>query len=91
VLAALTNFLNLCGDYLSEKISGPEFKEAFEMYMFDYGDDIDPEIYVYLDDILDAVTYYDPDEFREDDEHFLQEDELRAAVIEGLEKIKALL
>lgn len=90
VLTALTKFLNLCADYLSDDISGEEFKETFEMYMFDYGDEIKDEVYLLLDGILEAVTYFDASDFREDDEHYLAEDELRAAVQENYTKIKAL-
>lgn len=90
-MAALTKFLNLCTEYLAKDISGEQFKEAFEMYMFDYGDDIEAKLYIYLDNILDAVTYFDPSEVREDDEHYMQEDELREAVQENYEKIKDLI
>lgn len=91
VLTAITNFLNLCADYLSDDISGEEFKESFEIYMFDFGDDIEDEVYLLLDNILEAVTYFDASDFREDDEHYLAEDELRATVEENFAKIKALL
>lgn len=90
-MTSLAKFLHLCSDYLAEKISGEDFKTTYEMYMFDYGDDIAEEIYLYLDNILDAVTYFDASELREDDEHYMAEEELRATVRESLDHIQALL
>lgn len=89
-VTVLKKFLDLCMDYLAENVSGEEFKEAFEAYMFDYGDDVDAEAYPYLDNILDAATYYDTGDFREDDEHYMAEDELRATVKENLESLQTL-
>lgn len=91
MLNSLKKFLDLCADYLSENVESEQFKETFEMYMFDYGDDIEEEVFPYLDNILEAVTYFDSPEFREDDEHFLSEEELRDTVQENLEKIKAFV
>lgn len=90
-MTSLKRFVDLCEDYLSDEVSSEKFKEVFEMYMFDYGDDIEGEVYACLDNILDAVTYFDPSEFREDDEHFMAEDELRETVLENFERIKASL
>jgi hypothetical protein len=87
-LTSLQRFIDLCSQYLSGDLSSKSFADTFEMYMFDYGDEVEEETYILLDTILEAVTYYDTDSTREDDERFMEEAELRAIVRGNLEKIR---
>lgn len=88
---ALQKLLDLCTQFIAKDLPAAQFAETFERYMFDYGDDIDQESYVYLNEILEAVTYFDIGETKEDDENFVDETELRNIVKTNLDELKTAL
>lgn len=88
---AIQKLLRLCEHFLAQEVSATQFAETFEMYMFDYGDEIDEEAYIYLDEILEAVTYFDTNISKEDDENFVDEAELRTIVKTSIKELKTAL
>lgn len=88
---AIQKLLDLCADFIAKELPAAQFAETFEMYMFDYGDEINQESYIFLDEILEAVTYFDIGETKEDDENFVDETELRSIVKTNLAQLKTAL
>lgn|GEM_PF-6508031 len=88
---AVQKLLGLCAQFVAKELPAAQFAETFEMYMFDYGDEIDDESYIYLNEILEAVSYFDIGEVKEDDENFVDETELRSIVKTNLNKLKTAL
>jgi hypothetical protein len=88
---AIQKLLDLCTQFLEKELPAAQFAETFEMYMFDYGDELDEESYIYLDEILEAVSYFDIGELKEDDENFIDETELRSIVKTNLHNLKTAL
>jgi hypothetical protein len=78
-LGVVKKLERLCDDFLAGKKKAEDFADKFEE-LFNSGD-VPRDVYKQLEDILDAVSYYEPrPEIREHETFCLDEDQLRAVV-----------
>lgn len=95
---ALLEYISLCEDFLAEKISGDEFRDAyFKLSRADKNRYEDEEVGRLIDWIYPEIDVYEPDPQllktlqEEKPNWYLGDDEVRRKVMEFVSKIKLLV
>lgn len=91
-MKAVEYLAKLANKYLMGEIEGKEFAEEFESYFYEVEEaiyDYDKNIYNALDNIREAIAYYEPDvNVREESKDLLDDKELNYRVKINFEKLK---
>ncbi|MEG6567049.1 colicin immunity domain-containing protein [Thermoanaerobacterium saccharolyticum] len=91
-MKAVEYLVELANKYLIGEIDAKSFSEKFESYFYEAEEaiyDYDKKIYNVLDNIREAIAYYESDEnIREKTKYLIDDDELNHKVKINLEKLK---
>lgn len=91
-MKAVEYLVKLANKYLMDEIDGKEFADEFEPYFYEAEEiiyDYSKDIYNALDDIREAIAYYEPDaNIREESKDLIDDKELKYKVKINLERLK---
>ncbi|MDI3481659.1 MAG: hypothetical protein PWQ97_1314 [Tepidanaerobacteraceae bacterium] len=91
-MKAIEFLVELSNKYLTGEINGKEFADEFESYFYEVEETIynyDKNIYNALDDIREAIAYYEPDvNIREESKDLIDDNGLNYKVKINLKKLK---